>query len=160
MFPVLAPEQLNVAETKRNFTIMLLGPALIHGHEPHASSAAPGSSAAFLWLVLAPPPRHGCVSSQPCSSHPPPLSDSALLLFHQENRKEPFQSLHDQVCHLSRVCTKFSALCLLTLRSHLRANLMPRTPSSVFLVKNFAPVMNELPFFSPFLWEQFYTNIQ
>ena len=111
------------------------------------SSAAPGSSAASLWLVLAPPPRHGCVSSQPCSSHPPPLSDGALLLFHRENRKEPFQSLHNQVCHLSRVCTKFSALCLLTLRSHLRANLMPRTPSSVFLVKNFAPVMNELPFF-------------
>ena len=62
----------------------------------------------------------------------------------------------------SAVCTKFSALFLLTLRSRLRANLMPGTPSSVFLVKNFAPVMNDLPFLPPFYWSsstQIYNNV-
>ena len=71
------------------------------------------------------------------------------------------QSLHDQVCHLSG-STEFSALFLLTLRSHLRANLTPGTPSSVFLVKSFAPVMNDLPFSPPFYWSsstQIYNNV-
>ena len=162
-FPVPAPEQLNVTGKKENHTIMLIGPTLIHEHGLHIRSQLCLAILPHFTRLFSPQLPNAAVSLlSPSQAIVPVLTLSRwpCSLFRRENRKDPLQSSHDQVYHLSRVCTRVSALRLVSLRYDLRANLMFRIPSSVSYLRILLLWwMIFHVYFFPFLLKHFYQHI-